>query len=142
MAASASSLIRRGSSDLAVMLGQQGNVAAGLELTSAAVDSGAANEPMRQWLLGAHARLLAMAGRLDDAEQTWRASLEGIAEEGSLVHMHLALHAWLAGPEIALARGDRKAARERLDVIVRYTSERAIRWRADEIAGLSEQARG
>ena len=141
VAVSASSLSRQGSSsDLAMMLGQHGDVQAGVELTSRAVAAGAASEPLRQWLLGAHARLLVVSGRLDEAEAAWRSSIEDLPREGSLIHMHMASHVWLAGAEIALARGERETARQRLEEIVRYTSERGVRWRADEIAALAERA--
>jgi len=135
MAGSASSLIRRASSDLAVMLAQRGDVPGGLSLTEEANDRSGSG-PLGHWLFGARARVLAMAGRLEEAESAWRASLEGFPTEGSLIHIHMAIHVWLAGVEIALARGDAAGARTWLDTIVRYTSERAIAWHSAEIAAL------
>jgi tetratricopeptide (TPR) repeat protein len=139
MAASASALIRRASSDLAVMLGQQGDVPGGLSLTDEA-DGRSGTDPLRHWLLGARARVLVMAGRLEEAESAWRASFEEFPREGALIHMHMALHVWLAGVEIALARRDPAEARTWLHEIVRYTSERAIAWHSAEIAALQSRA--
>jgi len=141
LAGNASKLIQIGArSDLAVMLAELGAVERALETLRPALAEAPGAPGLEPWALAAQARVLVVAGRVDEADASARAAAERLPADGALVHFAMMQHVGVARARVALAREDSAGALDALGWIGGYMESRGLAWPLGDITTLRARA--